>query len=204
MTTEYSPGLRLRVELGSGQARFLDELRGSIRHPSRTWHRSAPLRAFGVSPGTAHRYLTRLRELGVIAVQSVLGCEGFVRFTLAVNFWRTRPWRRVAPSRIAPAPGQLLAFERDEPPDELADPPEWSREAERILSPLPLHPDEELADPDELSDEQLAAELDRVLDWLPEAPEPARERLRPLTFDEKMERAGANPDLLAKNRHVRS
>jgi hypothetical protein len=125
MTAVYAPGTRIYAELGSGQAHALGELRRSVRHPSRTWHRAPAMRAFGRSPGTAHRAIRRLVALGIIAVQSALGRDGFVRFTFAVRFWRTRPLDRRGLARMrAAAPGQLVLIAAPAGPVLAAPPPE--------------------------------------------------------------------------------
>jgi len=118
----YSPGWACPVALGSGQELIYRVLSRAVRHPSRTWHRSPRLRDFGRSPGTVHRGMERLRELGLIATQSQLGCEGFVRFTFLVNRWITRPAFRPSIHRIRSrtralaAPGQLVLAHSLEPP----------------------------------------------------------------------------------------
>jgi len=78
-----------------------------------------PLRAFGRSPGTAHRHIRRLVALGVIAVQTEHGRNGFVRFTFLVRFWRTRPISRRGLARMRAAdPDQIeLELGPELPPD---------------------------------------------------------------------------------------
>jgi hypothetical protein len=109
----WSAGWGTRVELGPGQELVLGMLRAAVRHPSRTWHRAPRMREYGRSPATAHRHIHRLAALGVIAVQTVLGCDGETRFTFGVSRWLWRPpvrrnlvrMRRGLAARVAP--GQL-------------------------------------------------------------------------------------------------
>jgi len=104
----WSPGWNQRVALGSGLERMLRELR-AIRgaHPSRTWQNARPMRDYERSPGTAHRLIHRLNGLGLIAIQSVLGRFGVVRFTFLVRFWHRQPVRRGMLARFTVSPGQL-------------------------------------------------------------------------------------------------
>jgi hypothetical protein len=112
----YSPGWGRAVVLGEGQQAVLDQLRASVRHPSRTWHDAPTMRAFGRSPGTAHRLVHRLQALGVVAIQPTLGRLGGVRFTFGVRRWRYGPHqagqlRRMLGRRpLPPPPGQLELF----------------------------------------------------------------------------------------------
>lgn len=103
------------MELGSGQEHVrarLERAARRSRHPSRTWQNSPPMRNFERSPGVAHRAIRRLVSLGVIAIQSTLGCEGFVRFTFGVRLWRglvlPRPRVLARIRGIAAVTGQLL------------------------------------------------------------------------------------------------
>jgi hypothetical protein len=147
-TTAYSPGWRARIVTGSGQARMLEQLERAKKHPSRTWHDAPKLRAFGISPGTAHRTIHRLAALGLIAIQTTLGRDGGVRFTSAVRFWRRKPIdrrnvRRMLEGRIAP--GQLAFAHTFEP-----DPPVY-----RVIPDRPMPKDA-------LGECQLCGALERV------------------------------------------
>ena len=121
-SNRYSPGWATWVTLGPAQERMRARLERARRHPSRTWHDSPPLRELAPSPGTAHRTLRRLASLGVVALQTTLGCKGVTRFTFGVKRWRsTLPTRRgvarMVPPRIAtPTPGQLTLFLSVGPP----------------------------------------------------------------------------------------
>lgn len=129
MTGVYSPGWRARVELGPGQEHVCDELRRSIRHPSRTWH-DTRMRSLRRAPSTAHRVLHRLAALGVIALQTTLGAAGGTRFTFGVRPWHVGPVRRGMLRRfhVKLAPGQVAYAMTDEDgaapalPAPLADP----------------------------------------------------------------------------------
>jgi hypothetical protein len=113
MNGAYSPGWGRAVVLGDGQQHALDQLRASVRHPSRTWHQAPTMRAFGRSPATAHRLVHRLAALGVVAIQPTLGRLGGVRFTFGVRRWKGGPHqagqlRRMLARRPDPQPaGQL-------------------------------------------------------------------------------------------------
>jgi hypothetical protein len=108
------------VELGSDQAHILAVLRGAVKHPSRTWHRAPVMRAYGRHPFVVYRGIHRIAALGMIAVQTVIGCRGETRFTFGVRRWLWRPPNRRGVGRIARrvvaavAPGQL-AFAHTEP-----------------------------------------------------------------------------------------
>jgi hypothetical protein len=115
------------VLIGVGQARVLGQLR-AVRnpHPSRLWTEAPRFRELRPSsPGSAHRDLSRLAALGVVAVQTIaLGCLGGVRFTFGVRLRRPYGLRRGLLAAFAPVAGQVGAF--DEPADELppAKPPD--------------------------------------------------------------------------------
>jgi hypothetical protein len=112
-TVVRSAGLRgALVGLGSRQAAIYERAqREARRHPSRTWAAFPPMRSFGVSPSVISRGIHRLAELGVMAIQPVLGCQGEIRFTFGVRPWggplaSTR--RTLARMRLrAIAPGQI-------------------------------------------------------------------------------------------------
>lgn len=135
----YSPRYGRSVDLGTGQARALERLREIRRaHPSRTWHTAPTLRSWGVDSHTAHGHLRRLRELGVIALQSTLGRYGGIRYTLGVA--PAGPGRRLHRGElrrwVRQAPGQLAAFAESIDPatappklGDIATAPEWSYEA---------------------------------------------------------------------------
>ena len=114
MTQAWSAGWRSTITLGDGQERIRARLADSIRHPSRSWHDFAPMRSHGLAPATVHRHVHRLAALGVIAVQTRLGCAGGVRFTFGVRYWRRSPIRRGSLARMTPrrrpAPGQIESF----------------------------------------------------------------------------------------------
>jgi hypothetical protein len=109
----WSPGWYTDVVLGEGQAHALRILRAvQRRHPGRTWYSAPPLRGFGRSPGTAHRLIHSLASRGVVALDTVLGCQGVVRFTFGVVRWRWEPPRRAQLARMG-----ALALLRDSPPN---------------------------------------------------------------------------------------
>jgi hypothetical protein len=107
----WSAGWRSAITLGDGQARTRDRMIESIRHPSRSWHDFAPLRSHGLAASTIHRHVHRLAALGVVAVQSTLGCAGGIRFTFGVRYWHRSPIRRANVARMTsrrrPSHGQI-------------------------------------------------------------------------------------------------
>jgi hypothetical protein len=124
MTQAWSAGWRSAITLGDacnrrscdhprhfGQAHAVAQLQATIRHPSRSWHDAPRMRALNRWPGSAHRLIHRLASLGVIAVQSTLGCAGGIRFTFGVRYWHRSPIRRANVARMTsrrrPSPGQI-------------------------------------------------------------------------------------------------
>jgi hypothetical protein len=82
----HSRGWDGPVLFGSGQARTHARLVTVSRrhHPSRRWHQ-IHVRDLGPWPSQAWRELQRLRSLGVIALKTVHGRHGVVRFTFGVH-----------------------------------------------------------------------------------------------------------------------